>query len=298
MLSLKQVANAARERAEKDKDLAIVVTGAEGDGKSALAIGLAMEIDPLFEFERNMLFSPEVKLIKEKIYNLPPFSAIIADEAIKVLYKLNWQSKVQKYLNTIYTLCRNQNKISIFNIPRLIDANEYFRNHRLKIWIHIVDPINNQKTEGHACIMSRSWNPVSKDPWGLDYFEKKINDERRRGMKDSHYSLDQKIGLFSELPSFIEVIRFEWIQSKLWREYELLKDKYSIKDDDVMEDDKALLQIEAFRKMVVKSVNTFMAMGYSKASIARLFSVHVNSVNGWINKYVVEEELKKINEPH
>ncbi len=293
---MKQLGNSCVKRVERDKDLAIAVTGPEGDGKSALSIGLGLKIDPLFLLKRNVLFSPSVKEIKQKIYNLPPYSVILADEAIKILYKLNWQSKVQKYLNTIYTICRNQNKISLFNIPRLIDANEYFRNHRLKLWVHIVDPISSEKKEGHACIMARSWNPVTVDPWGLKVFEKKMVDERKRGKKDVVYSLDEKINLFSELPSFVDILKFKWIDNDIWKDYLELKETYSIKDEEDMEDDKAIIESRAWRKRIVIAVKTFMSMGYTKQSIAKLFHVHVTSVTGWLKKYEQEEELKKINQ--
>ena len=295
MLSIKQLAEAAVDRAKRDKDLAIVVTGAEGDGKSALSLNLGYKIDPLFELERNVLFSPTVQTIKDKIYNLPPYSVIDADEAIKILYKLNWQSKGQKFLNTVYTLCRNQNKISLFNIPRLTDANEYFRNHRLKIWIHIVDPISNQKKEGHAVIMSKSWNPVTIDPWGLKVFEQKMTKERKHGRKDIHYSLDDKIALFSELPSYVDLIKFNWVDSKIWLEYERLKDLNSIKDEEIFEDDKALLEISKLNSRIVIAIKTFVRMGYKKSDIAKLFNVHVATVTGWIKKVEQQKEIKDFN---
>lgn len=297
MLSIKLLAETSVERAQRDKDLAIVVTGAEGDGKSALSLGIGYAIDPLFDLDRNVLFSPTVQTIKDKIYNLPPYSVIDADEAIKILYKLNWQSKGQKFLNTVYTLCRNQNKISLFNIPRLTDANEYFRNHRLKIWIHIVDPISNQKKEGHAVLMSKSWNPVTIDPWGLKVFEAKMTKERKHGKQDVHYTLDDKIALFSELPSFVDVIKFKWVDAKIWAEYNRLKDLNSIKDQDVLEDDKTVLELAKVNKRVVLCVKIFMKMGYKKAKIARLFKVHVQTVTNWLKKFEEEKEIKILNEP-
>ncbi len=297
MLSLKQLADESVNRAKSDKDLAVVVTGAEGDGKSAFSLGLGYKIDPLFELERNVLFSPTVETIKDKIYNLPPYSVIDADEAIKILYKLNWQSKGQKFLNTVYTLCRSQNKISLFNIPRISDANEYFRNHRMKIWIHIVDPINNKKKEGHGVLMSRSWNPVTTDPWGLKVFEMKMAKERKYGKKDVNYDLDEKISLFSELPSFVDTIKFTWIDSKIWADYEKLKELHSIKDEDNIEQDKALLKISGLNQKYLISVKTFMKLGYTKQSISRLFGVHVNSINSLIRRDLEDKQMKLINRP-
>ncbi len=264
---------------------------------SCLSVQIGIGIDPSFKMFRNVLFDPSVKIIRSKIYNLPPYTPIIADEAIKIMYKLNWGSKIQKYLNKIYAVCRNQNKISIFNMPRFTDFAEYFRNHRLRLWIHIVDPINNEKPNGHAVVIARSWNPVSVDPWGLKIFEKKLADERKRGKKDVYYSLDDKLALFEELPGFVDVLRFNWVKQSLWDEYLKLKAEVSVDEEERLEDDKMVIEIDAWKNRTVRAINIFKAMGYSGAEIAKVFDTHATSVASWIKKFKAEEEIRKVNEP-
>ena len=297
MLTTKQVGKIALERVTRDKDLAMGITGLEGDGKSCVSVQIGLGIDPSFEMFRNVLFSPSVKEIKRKIYNLPPYTPIIADEAIKIMYKLNWGSKIQKYLNKIYAVCRNQNKISIFNIPRFTDFAEYFRNHRLRLWIHIVDPISNEKDEGHAVVIARSWNPVSVDPWGLKIFEKKIDDQRKRGKKDVYYTLDDKLALFQELPGFVDVLRFRWVKQSLWDEYLKLKNDVAVEEDDELEEDKIVIELGQWKNRTIRAINIFKAMGYSSKDIAMVFKTHPTSVTTWIRKFKQEQEIKKVNEP-
>ena len=264
---------------------------------SALSIQIGLGIDPSFRMFRNVLFDPSVKTIKRKIYNLPPYTPIIADEAIKIMYKLNWGSKIQKYLNKIYAVCRNQNKISIFNMPRFTDFAEYFRNHRLRLWLHIVDPISNEKEEGYAVVIARSWNPVSLDPWGLKIFEKKMADERKRGKKDVYYTLDDKLSLFQELPGFVDVLKFKWVKESLWKEYLQLKDEVAVEDDDELEEDKMVIELDQWKNRTIRAISIFKAMGYTGGDIAKVFKTHPTSVASWLRKFKSEQEIKKVNEP-
>lgn len=292
MLRLKAIAESSLNRVKLDKDLAIAITAPEGDGKSALSIGLGMEIDPkYFSLERNVLFSPNVGEIRKKIYNLPRFTPIIADEAIKIMYKLNWGTKIQKYLNQIYAVCRNQNKISIFNMPRFTDFSEYFRNHRIKLWIHIVDPINNQKEFGHAVLMSRSWNPITSDPWGLKIFEKAIELERKRKRKDAEYDLNSKIDLFSQLPSFVDVLEFGWVKQSAWDSYLELKNQIGQEDEDLFNEEKFEKQLTDLKKVAVIAIKTFKAMDYKPKDIAALLQIHPNTMASWLKEKKKQKEV-------
>ena len=289
-LTIKNMAKIASNRVRLDKDLTIAVTGFEGDGKSALALGIGMETDPLFDLRRNVLFSPTVEETKEKIYSLPKFSPLIADEAIKIMYKLNWSGKLSKYLNTIYGLCRKENKISILCMPRITDFTEYFRNHRIRIWIHIIDPINNQKRYGHAILMTRSWNPITQDPWGLKSFERNMEKERRRRRMDSEYSLDDKIDMFSRLPTFIDVIKFGWLDDKIWDEYLRLKNEVTVGDDYLIDDQTK--ELEKWKSRTLYSVKAFMLLGFTKKSIAKLYKISEHTISGWLSSE--KRKLKKV----
>jgi hypothetical protein len=297
MLSIKQIAETSIERVKRDKDLSVAVTGFEGDGKSALASDLGIALDPFFQFDRNMLFYPTSKEINDKIYNLPRFTPIIADEAIKILYKLNWASKVNKYLNVVYAVCRNQNKISIFNMPRFTDFTEYFRNHRIKLWIHIIDPLSNQKENGLAVVMSRSWNPVTGDPWGLKDFEKQMMFKRRR-KKDAEYSLDDKISLFSRMPTYVDTLKFGWIDNARWKEYLRLKAQSAAEMEDLAEPEaKAIVELEGWKVRTITCIKAFLAAGFEQKAIAKLLKVPPRSVTAWLKQEKVAKEIDKFNNP-
>ncbi len=164
------------------------------------------------------------------------------------------------------------------------------------MWVHIVDSISNQKQEGHAVVMSRSWNPVTVDAWGLKRFEKRLEDERKRGKKDVYYSLDDKISAFEELPGFIDVMKFRWVRSDIWAEYEAIKKSVNVDDEEIVED-KQSVQLENWKRRTILAIRIFKGLGYTSSDIAKVFKAHPQSVASWIKQFKDEEEIKKINQP-
>lgn len=225
-IKLQYLANAIKKRVRDDKDCVIAVSGDEGDGKSTLAAGLSILTDPMFDFETHELFSPTPEEMAEKITGLPKYSVIIADEAIKILYKLNWQSKSQKFLNELYALCRKENKVTILCVPRFPDLNEYFRNHRVKYWIQVIDPISATKKIGHAAFFKRSWVPGHDDPWNLKELKKEIDkySERKR-IKEVEFGFEEKAEVLSRHRNFIGILEFEWLPKTWWDKYIEMKSK-------------------------------------------------------------------------
>jgi hypothetical protein len=210
--------------------LPIAVTGPEGDGKSALAAGAAKACSPGFDFEISELYSPTEQEMEQKMRMLPKYEAIVADEAINILYKLNWQNKMQKYLNQLFALCRQENKIAFLCMPRFTDFNEYFRNHRIRIWLHIIDPISNEKPKGHAVVFAKSWSPVSIDPWYLKEMQKIIDAYgKKKCLKEVEFSLEDKIACLSKMRTYVGVLEFGWLPQTDWETYLRLKNENKYK---------------------------------------------------------------------
>lgn len=279
MLTVDDVAKVANKRLRLDKDLVIAVTGDEGDGKSALAMGISLKVDPLFDFERNVLYSPTVEETKSKIIGLPRYSVIVADEAIKIMYKLNWGTKIQKFLNQIYALCRQENKLSILCMPRFKDFNEYFRNHRIKFWLHIVDPISNKKSKGHAILFGKSWNPTSQDTWWLGDLQKTIDKYSfKRKLHEVDYTLQDKIDVLSKSRNFLGVVEFEWIPDEQWNIYLEAKSrqKYDgMELNDVDADEFKLRESERLNKAMLE----LSKRGVTQKEIARAINMSQQSIS-------------------
>ena len=159
-LTIHTLAKNIKKRLRSDFDLVIAITGEEGVGKSTIAIWLAVLIDPKFNFENNMSFFPDPNKVTREYHALKKYSVYILDEAVRAVYKMDWQSKLQQSLVKMYTTERWQNKVSILCIPRFWDLAGHFRTHRVKVWIHVME-------RGHAFVYIKNIDKDSDDPWHL-----------------------------------------------------------------------------------------------------------------------------------
>lgn len=161
--SIMALAKRVNELRAADYDCVIAITGDEGKGKSSFAIRFANAIDPNFTLEEGEIFSADKDAIKEKIVN-SRIKVFIMDEAIKLLYKLKWQQ--QTFLNVLYNVCRKKNTVTLLCIPRLSDLSEYFRNHRVRVWIHCID-------RGHAVVFKKTSGAYGiGDVWNFNEYRK------------------------------------------------------------------------------------------------------------------------------
>lgn len=273
--SIKMISEKARLKVRQDYDCVIALTGGEGVGKSSLAIKLGMAIDDDFGLAKNILFSPIENEVKDAVTKMPKFSVIILDEAIKVLYKLNWNTKLQKMLNTLYTLCRKENKVTILCIPRLTDLSEMFRNHRVKIWIHV-------SRRGCAMVFLKNDNPFGEDSWGF-----KIMQKRTDKINWSALEFDKQISIVKRLPTFFGAFHFHDLDPKIKAKYISLRDTEGEKYKGLEFEDPEQMyknKIEEYRKAYEKAVMILKKTGMKTSNIATLFSRTPATINNIISK--------------
>jgi hypothetical protein len=138
IISLKRFGSIINERVREDDDLVICLDGRTGSSKSTLSYWLGKVSDKHFKVDVNMLCKPDKDEILNFFKTFPKYSVIVLDEAITALYKMFWNSDKQKFLNTLFNIIRADNMITILNIPRLKDLNEYFRNERVYCRINCI----------------------------------------------------------------------------------------------------------------------------------------------------------------
>lgn len=229
-------------------------------GKSSLAMLLGVAIHsylieyfekegiefPDFDLEKNMIYTNETQNLSKFLKEMPKYSVIVPDEAIKFLYKQNWGNAGQKYINVLYSLARRENKITILPIPRFTDINEFFRNHRVKIWIHIVK-------EGHAIMFMKDWSPFSnKDIWRLQDNEKLI-EKLRKQRKLTSFTHSEKMRIFRQCRNYVIAIKFPRLPAKLYEEYKRLSSSKYDDLEDIFQLDKNKKKIpykEALKNML------------------------------------------------
>jgi len=231
-LSLEQVGNVIRKRLTLDQDACVAVTGDEGTGKSSLAIQLAMSMDNLFQLQRNVIFSPKYDAIKSAMTNLPPFTPVIADEAIKALYKSFWQNRAQKMLNMFMALARQENKLLLLLIPKLSDLNPFFRNRRVMCWIHIIRGINKEEKEGKAIIFMKTKSPFAEDDiWHYKENQKMIDGYcRSKRTSEVMMTWQDYANVLSRSRNYVGMLDFGHLPDDVFESYKTEKKKFAYED--------------------------------------------------------------------
>lgn len=289
IITYKNVARIAHNRAKKKSDAVIGITGYEGDGKSSLAILIGMACCKLaglkFNLLKNELYSPKEREVFEKLTRLPKYSPIIADEAIKILYKLGWQKQI--YINTLYALARKENKITLLCMPSFMDFNSFFRNHRINLWIHIL-------ARGHAIVFAKEWSPFSKDPWNID-FNQKLVAESTKKKKISEYDIEQKISILRKCRNYIGYLPFNKLSDTIEEKYEKLRDEFKYKG---MENTDSIdvmgMRTKLWKTRACRAVKVLREVGFKAKDIGLLMGMHSTHVVDFRTNDSLPQEIHRI----
>jgi len=85
-------------------------------------------------------------------------------------------------------------------MPRFCDFNEGFRNHRILLWLHIID-------RGLGIVFEKDWSPFAKDPWWFDTNQRLIDKYTKR-KKMWQFPLRKKIHILEKSRNFLDIITF------------------------------------------------------------------------------------------
>jgi len=225
---------------KEDRDVILGITGFEGIGKSNLGILLTMLIDDDFDFDNNVSYVPSSKEIVLEFEKINQFGCYMIDEAIRGLYKMNFQNSLQQAVIKMYATSRYQNKCSILIIPRFLDFTEHFRNHRIRTWINVCD-------RGEAIVYIKDPDQSVLDCWHLKDARKKK--KRLLSKRISSISVDERMREERKLTTYLTDFKFPKLPQELKDIYELKRREANIKarvidgdEDDIERDTKALLK--------------------------------------------------------
>ena len=211
---LKKFIEVAKQRLQINYDFVVAIAGIDpGVGKTALAIQIGMGIDDNFTLRNNIAYIPQMEHIEKQFMGFPKYSCFLIDEAIKVLYKLNWMDKLQQSLNELYDLERKRNICTILCIPRFIDLNEHFRHYRVKVWIQIL-------SRGQAIVYIRDPDEHCIDPWHIKEsyeLKKKLWYDARKKIAD--IDINERIEVAKKLNNYLTHFEFGPLSPRLENQY-------------------------------------------------------------------------------
>ena len=275
-------ANMIIKRLKLDWDIVIAITGEEGSGKSSLAIWLGFLIQRLFNLEKNIAYLPSSKQIKQKFNTLPPFSVFVVDEAVKGLHKYKWFDEVQQTVIELYATERFQNKCSLMLMPRFRDFTENFRNHRIKVWIHI---INRNSKEGKAIAVAylRDDDKDAKDPW---HFDENIKMKKKKFSRKSIVSrtVVEKLSYEKKTLNYLFDFEFPKLPKDIEKQYTLLKMASRKEIDEAEEPEKK--RIDLWKNSVRKAIKMYKRENkdVTQAELGKVFGLAQKTVSNLLKE--------------
>lgn len=277
-VTLKTVCSLIRGRVRADWDVVCVITGQEGVGKSTCAYWVGEGSDTKFDLEKSFIFSPNTSDVIKQVKSLHRYGVVVMDEGIKMAYKGDWQKRVQKRLNKVYTLNRNENKITIICIPNLADLTKFFRQWRVFLWIHVY-------ARGKAVVFVKIDVPFGGDPWELEKNHKLYLKTGRKLIFDE----DARVDKLRRVPYFMGEISFPPIPESVMEKYVSLKNKFKYEDEE--EDEVPESKMKRQRDILI---STLVLLGVSTLQIGKALGITRRSIQYAVGKAKGEMEVQEL----
>lgn len=237
--NLKGIASFVHERFRLGKDCMIIVSGMEGEGKTAFACaGLAPAIDPNFSLEKNVVYTGSLKEYEDRYNELEKNSVIVIDESVLALHKSDHPRKDTKFLIKLFTALSRKEKQScwILLIPRISELHKYIRDERSVLWLHLLprEELMNPETTATIMLYKKMDTPFGSrksDSWLLDDHAKLWLSACKRAQ--GHYN-ERMVNILRKHPFYVGEMNFKKPCDRFFTKYEELRktafETYKIED--------------------------------------------------------------------
>lgn len=151
-----------KRRIKRNLNCIAVTQGQTGSGKSLSQIALALQIDPLFIVEKQVVFKlkPLMRLLRDPWFLKKEYKIIIYEEFQTSAGNRQWQSLMNKVINRLLSTFRHQNVILLINAP----YKDFLDSQSMKL-VHIImsmKGINRKKKTSKMVIRIQDYNPSMK----------------------------------------------------------------------------------------------------------------------------------------
>lgn len=161
-----------------------------------------------FNFKKYLAYDNEE--IMEMVYkDLPPYSPIIADEAVNFMMGEDWNTKESKKLKKLFAVMRTKHLVVFANIPRFGWLDSKYREDMATFWLRII--------KRGLAVMSIPDLGETNDAWHLKYFQDLLG----------NYNFFTPAGIIKDKvnklkykhPSVIDVIELPKVPDVIYEEY-------------------------------------------------------------------------------
>lgn len=235
--NLEKFVDLLREFQNQDMDLLIPIDGFKGSGKTTCGCVI---IKKYLEKYMNENFNPDKYIaydnyeVQEKINNLPPFSPLLCDEAVRFALGEDWQKQESKELKKIFTQIRTKHLIIFFCIPNFFWLDKKYREDMSAFWVHTF-------SRGYALIFTPDLRIGVEDKWHRKEFEKKIT---------------RPLNLFSNIENVLPFYRKHpcyWADLQFPKLEQPLYDRYlGLRDSKALAPSPSLTRIELIKLVIWK----------------------------------------------
>ena len=218
-ITIKDFSRDLRKKLRKDDQVLIAITGVPGSGKSTFATWCGLLVDPRFDLTRNISFFPNEKEVVHEFNRLRKYQYYLLDEAARVMFKYDWQNKLQQVLLKLFMTERWQNKAVAMCIPSFWDLNANMRNERVQLWCWIPE-------RGRVFIYKKDDDKDNKeDPWHSNNALKLKQHLLKRYSNVIDIPKEKRYDIERKMPTYVCDFSFPDLPENIKKEYLYLKER-------------------------------------------------------------------------
>ncbi len=154
------------------------------------------------------------KDLMDKIFTMPDFSPIIADEAVKFASSQSWSKSDSKDLKDLFTVIRPRRFLMFFNVPEMTWIDQRYREGMSSFWMRII--------ERGRCVLFEKDKGEAKDKYHLKELEELM------GVVKFFTPMDKIKAKLKKHPCYFDTFDFPAIPEKQYAEYELYRNAVNL----------------------------------------------------------------------
>lgn len=264
-----------------NKDIVCAITGFRGTGKSLLSFLLTFLINKNFDFDRHVVLLPTEENIKNRLNALNPYEALVIDEAVRSLYKMDYATSSVKVLYKKFTTDRKFNRIVFLNIPDINSLTFGFRNEILNFWIHMYDV-------GKAVLLRRNEKVISSDPFEIETLKKYYRNSKL-------YTKEDTVKILSKLPNYVGELHFDeksykklYVDSGIEDVYNELSKRANLAADEeeAKQVTESVKMIELKTKFIRYTLEMTKRFGITAKESAEILGLNEQTMYNWKSRYL------------